>query len=153
MLRCGGAWGTGKICRRRCNRYPCLMDNRSCYRVSWNTDCYRFQSSRSFQWDNILFRQNDRQRSRTKMPAQLIINRRDVFSITFCLGSILDMDNQWIILRTSLCQKDIFYRIRIQGIGTQTINRFGRKCDQSALTDDLSCTDDRFPVLSHFLYS
>ena len=53
------------------------------------------------------------------------------------LDRIVDVQNQRIVLGPALGQKDLLHRLRIQSVGSQTVNRFGGDAHQTARPDQL----------------
>ena len=52
------------------------------------------------------------------------------------------MDDQRVIHRTTLRLKNAAYRLSVEGIRRQTVDRFGRYGDQTAVTQDGGCLFD-----------
>ena len=50
-----------------------------------------------------------------------------------------DMKDQRIVLRTALCLKNMEDRCLVKGVGAQSIYRFGRDPQQSAVAENGSC--------------
>ena len=50
-----------------------------------------------------------------------------------------DMEDQGIVLRPALCLKNMEDRRLVEGVGSQSIYRFGRDPQQSALAENGGC--------------
>ena len=50
-----------------------------------------------------------------------------------------DMEDQGIVLRTALCLKNMEDRCLVKGVGAQSIYRFGRDPQQSAVAENGGC--------------
>ncbi|MNR29177.1 hypothetical protein D3C85_1465480 [compost metagenome] len=55
------------------------------------------------------------------------------------LQHISDMDNQRIVGGSAFCCENLLNRCRIRCIRTQSIHRFSRKCDRTALLQETRC--------------
>ncbi len=80
-------------------------------------------------------RQDQRQRSRPKRRHQRLCLGRHVTDQLLQLGFVVNMDDQGIVAGTALSRINFLRCCLIQRIGAQTIDRFGRKGDQFALSE------------------
>ena len=129
---------SGEVCRRGCNRHPRCTDNCPCHRVRWETDCHGIQSPGSFRGDAVRFWQDNCQWTRPKMFSQQPCRLRDISHQCGKLLKLCNMNNQGIVLRSSLCLKNPSNRLSVQCIGAQPVDCFRGNGNQTAFPQDLA---------------
>lgn len=81
--------------------------------------------------------QNHRERPRPEFFCQRIRLRRDIFAVPRKPRTVGHMDDERIILRTALGQKNAQHRIFVQRVRAEAIDRLRRDRQQPAVPDDL----------------
>ena len=125
------------IARWSRNRHVCRGDDRARDGVVWAADADGLQSARRAQRHDGLARQNHRQRTRPEVLCQRISLRRDSFAVPRQPRAVGHVDDQRIVLRAALGQKNAQHRVLVQRIRAETVDRLRRDRQQPAIPDDL----------------
>ena len=100
-----------------------------------DADC--LQSARRAQRHDGLPGQNHRERPRPEFFCQRIRLRRDIFAVPRKPRTVGHMDDERVILRTALGQKNAQHRVLVQRVRAEAVDRLRRDRQQPAVPDDL----------------
>ena len=142
----------GCICTRSRHISPACQNDRTRNLIRRHSDCYSIQSSGSSIWYQCTFFKNHRKRSWPEMIRQqcslIWYIHRNLFQCpVFC-----NVNDQWIIRRSSLRRICFFCRLFLQRMCSESIYSLCRESYQSSLLQDDPCHSDHIFVNICSLY-
>ena len=111
-------------------------DQRQCNRVTRHANRNRIQASSHEIGDEDGALHDERQRTGPERFAQHLSLVRNFINDVVELASTGNVHNERIVARALLHAKDTPDSIEIQDVGTEPVDRLGRKCDEAASTKD-----------------
>ena len=141
------ARSAGTVCGRRRDRHAGFLDQKPCGLVRRHAHRDGLQPCGDLVRDLVRLVEDHRQRSRPEGVHQRVRDLRHMRPKILHVAFLRDVQDQRIVVRTSLCFEDAVDRFAVEPVCAESVHRFRRKRDKLAVLDQFRA-DRRSGILS-----